>query len=234
MSPIDLVCLDADDTLWRNEIYFRNVEANVADLLSPWADREAVALRLLDVERANIPRYGFGVKAFALSVIQTALELSNDGISASDVRKILALTNTILDQPVELLDDVVDVVEVLSAQWPLVLITKGDVVHQEAKVMESGLAAHFQSIEIVAHKDETTYARIFAQHNVAAEAVAMVGNSVKSDILPVLQLGGYAIHVPHEHGWALEHAELPNHPRVRHADTFAEVVGVLQRILPLD
>ncbi len=231
MSPINLVCLDADDTLWRNEIYFRAVEADVAVLLSQWTDSSNVASHLLDVERANIVRYGFGVKAFALSLIQTGLELSGGDISAATIGEILRLTNTILDQPVELLDDVVDAVEILSAQWPLVLVTKGDIVHQEAKIMESGLSHHFRSIEIVAHKDRGTYERIFRRHGVDPGAVVMVGNSVKSDILPIVELGGFGIHVPHDHGWALEHAELPEHPRVYHVDRFAAVAGALQQIL---
>ena len=128
---------------------------------------------------------------------------------------------------VELLDDVAEVIEVLSAQWPLVLVTKGDIVHQEAKFLASGLVDHFRDVEVVAEKHPETYRRVFTRQGCAPERVVMVGNSAKSDVLPVLELGGWAVFVPHEHGWELEHAELPDHPRLRHAERFAEVPAIL-------
>lgn len=230
-DAFDLVCLDADDTLWYNEVYFRAAEARLAELLQPWADVTTVADRLVEVERANIPRYGFGAKAFVLSMIETALVLSADALPNRVVHEVLDLGKAILDQPVELLDDVAEAIEVLSAQWPLVLVTKGDLVHQESKFLESGLADHFRAVEVVAEKDVATYRRVLARHATPADRVVMVGNSVKSDILPVLAIGGWAVLVPHEHGWILEHAELPEHPRLRQADSFAAVPAVLATLV---
>ncbi len=226
-AAFEIVCLDADDTLWHNEIYFRDAENRLAELLAPWASTDEVAERLLEVERANIPLYGFGAKAFVLSMIETAIDVSHDTIPMRAVHELLALGKGILARPVEFLDDVVEVVEALAGRWPLVLVTKGDLVHQEAKVMTSGIAHHFRSVEVVAEKDVDTYRRTAQRLGVAAHEIVMVGNSVRSDILPVLEIGGHAVFVPHEHGWALEHAELPDHPRLRRAERFMDVPAIL-------
>ncbi len=230
MTAFSLVCLDADDTLWRNEVYFRTAERHLADVLRPWAKPELVAKALLDTERANIPRYGYGAKAFVLSMIETALSVTDHQLPTTAITELLELGKGILDQPVELLDDVADVVIELGQRWPLVLITKGDIVHQEAKILQSGLAAHFRGIEIVAHKNRDTYRQIFHQYGTAPEMVVMVGNSVASDVVPVFELGGRAVHVPHAHAWELEAGTLPNHARVRSAERFSDVIPILNAI----
>ncbi len=230
MTAFDLVCLDADDTLWSNEIYFRSAEARVAALLSEWIPADEFAAELLDTERANIPRYGFGAKAFVLSLLETALRVSRQQIPVATVDEILHLGKNIVDQPVELLNGVLDGIAQLSTFWPVVLITKGDLIHQDLKVQTSGIAHHFREVEIVAHKDTATYAQLFRRHGVAADRVVMIGNSVKSDILPVLELGALAIFVPHEHGWELERAQLPDHDRLFQASRFADVFTILNQI----
>jgi putative hydrolase of the HAD superfamily len=229
-DAFDLVCLDADDTLWFNEVYFRAAEGRLAELLHPWADAPTVADRLVETELANIPRYGFGAKAFVLSMIETALVVSDDQLPNRCVHELLDLGKAILDQPVELLDDVAEVIEVLAARWPLVLVTKGDLVHQESKFLASGLADHFRAVDVVAEKDPATYRRVVARHGVDPSRIVMVGNSVKSDVVPVLEIGGWAVLVPHEHGWVLEHAELPDHPRLRQAEAFADVPAILAAV----
>ena len=186
-----------------------------------------IAAALLTVETENIARFGFGAKAFGLSLIETALLVSHHEISGEAIAQLLGKAKAIVDQPVELLDDVQTAVEELSTRWPLVLITKGDLVHQEAKVMASGLAEHFRGVEIVNHKDVVTYRRILDRYGARAEEIVMVGNSVQSDILPVLEIGGHAVLVPHEHGWAYEHAEVPVHNRLRVVERFADVLDSL-------
>ena len=226
-NPFSLVLLDADDTLWENEVYFRSAEHRLCELLAAWADPETVKDRLLHTERSNIALYGFGAKAFVLSMLETALVVSEHEIGQGAVSEIIELGKSILAQPVEFIEDVEMVVHELAQRWPIVIVTKGDLIHQEAKIMQSGLAHLFLGIEVVAEKNTTTYNRVCDRYGAAPTDIVMVGNSVKSDILPVLELGGFAVHVPYEHAWAFELADLPDHPRVRTADSFANVPAVL-------
>jgi putative hydrolase of the HAD superfamily len=163
---------------------------------------------LLDwTERANLAHFGYGVKSFTLSMIETAAALLPEGVPAALLRQILGLGKELLARPVELIDGASDVVTDLAADHRLLLITKGDLLHQERKIHESGLTDLFEEIEVVSEKDEATYARILREHRVTAESFVMVGNSVKSDVLPVLAIGGRAVHIPYEYLWQHEHAE---------------------------
>lgn len=229
-APFSLVLLDADDTLWENEVYFRSAEHRLGEILESWADRDEVAERLLATEHNNIPLYGFGAKAFVLSMLETALEVSDHQIGQAAVTEIIALGKSILSQPVEFLEDVELVVHEIAQRWPIVVVTKGDLIHQEAKIMQSGLAHLFRSIEIVAEKDVAAFTRICDRYSVSPTDIVMVGNSVRSDIIPVLDLGGYAVHVPYEHAWAFEIADLPQHPRLREAQGFADVPAILAEL----
>ena len=226
-SAFSLVLLDADDTLWENEVYFRDAEHRLCELLEAWADPPAVRAQLLEIERSNIPLYGFGAKAFVLSMLETALVVSDHEVGQSAVTEVIELGKAILAQPVEFIEDVEMVVHELAQRWPVVVVTKGDLIHQEAKIMQSGLSHLFHGIEVVAEKEVATYQRVCDRYGVSPSDVVMVGNSVKSDIIPVLELGGHAVHVPYEHAWAFELADLPNHPRVRTAESFAQVPKIL-------
>jgi putative hydrolase of the HAD superfamily len=222
-NALDLIGVDGDDTLWHNEIYFRLTESRFAELLAPWADPATLTERLLATERSNLDHYGYGAKAFALSMIETALDVTEHKVSGSVVAELLALGKQILAQPVELLDGVHDTLPRLAEIAPLVLITKGDLIHQDAKVAGSGLGDYFSGIEIVSEKDVASYAQVLARYGADPRRFVMVGNAVRSDVLPVLDLGGAAVYVPIEHGWAHEHAELPDGARWREAEGFRHV-----------
>lgn len=212
---IRLVGFDADDTLWRSEDYYQAAHARFEAIVGRYVDLADAGLhaRLLATERANIKLFGYGVKGMTLSMIETAVAITGERISSADIHRLLELGKEILQHPVELLPGVRTAVEAVATRWPVLLITKGDLFHQEAKVRASGLSDLFHRIEIVSEKDPPTYARVLGECAVAAHAFAMVGNSLRSDIAPVLALGGYGVHVPYHVTWALEaEAEVDAHP----------------------
>lgn len=206
---ITTIGLDGDDTLWHSESHFAVTTGRLAELLEPWVPHtEAAEAHLLEVERRNLGLLGYGVKAFTLSMIETAIEVSAGEVPAPAIQEILDWGKELLDHPVELLDGVADAVDDLATRYQLVLVTKGDLFHQESKLARSGIAETFSAVEIVSEKDPATYRRILARQAVAPEEFVMVGNSVRSDVLPVLELGARAVHVPYRITWALEHAEV--------------------------
>jgi putative hydrolase of the HAD superfamily len=222
--PIRLIGLDADDTLWHNETFFRLTQARFADLLAPFAERDVVEARLSAVERRNLAIYGYGVKGFTLSMLETALELSRASVPGSVVKAILDAGRDLMTHPVEPLPGVRPAVEALARQGRLVLITKGDLFHQEAKLAASGLGDLFSAVEIVSDKTAETYRRIYERHATPPGEAVMAGNSVRSDILPVLEAGAYAALVPYPLVWDHEAAELPKeHPRFRQLASLAEL-----------
>ena len=205
---ITTVGLDGDDTLWDSESHFAVTTKRFTDLLEPWLPNVGFAEeRLIEVERRNLGLLGYGVKAFTLSMIETAIEVSGGEVPTAFIQQILEWNRELLDHPVELLDGVADTVAALSRTYRLLLITKGDLFHQESKVARSGLVDAFDGIEIISEKDVATYRRILDRHAVRPEEFVMVGNSVRSDVLPVLELGGRAIHIPYHVTWALEQVE---------------------------
>jgi putative hydrolase of the HAD superfamily len=219
---IRLICLDADDTLWHNETYFKATQAALAELLSAFAPADAVQARLEAIEHANLAAYGYGAKGFVLSMVETALELGGDALPPAAVARILALGRDILAHPVEMLDGVAEALERLAMLGRLVLVTKGDLHHQEAKLAASGLGEHFEGVEIVSDKKPETYRRIFARYGVTAEEAVMAGNSMRSDVLPALAAGAWAAYVPFELAWSHELAEAPlGHPRYRELPSLA-------------
>lgn len=231
---IELVAFDGDDTLWQSEQQFASVQQQVHDLLAPHCAPEVLEARLLETERRNLDLYGYGAKAFTLSVIETALELAGDDLTVADVRAILSLGKDLLGHPIELLDGAADALEWVSARWPVVLVTKGDLFHQESKLARSGLGDRFHGIEIVAEKDPATYERVCRRQGVPPERMVMIGNSLRSDAGPVLALGGWAVHVPHELTWALERADdesaIVANPRFRSVGSLVEVPAALTAI----
>ncbi len=201
------VGLDADDTLWRTEPHFRLTQAKFADLLSGFADPAVLNARLAEVEAKNLQLYGYGVKGFTLSMIETAMEFAAGADATAAIREILAAGRDMLVHPVDPLPGVAETLAILADRYRLVLITKGDLLHQERKVHESGLADFFDAIEVVSEKDPASYGRLLREHHVAPEHFLMVGNSVRSDVLPVLALGARAVHIPYHLVWSHEIAE---------------------------
>jgi putative hydrolase of the HAD superfamily len=223
-TPVTTVGLDADDTLWHNETIFRLTHDRFVDLLDDHGDRETIEGRLAVVERRNLRLYGYGVKGFTLSMIETAMELCDGGAPPEVVREILAAGREMLAHPVETLPGVDETLADLSERYRLVLITKGDLMDQERKVAASGLGDLFAAVEIVSEKDRQTYDRIFARHGTGADQAVMVGNSMKSDVLPALEAGAWAVHIPYHITWAHELADAPEeHARYGALESISEL-----------
>ncbi len=222
---ISLIGLDGDDTLWHSESHFVTTEESLAALLAPYANGHDLRARMIEAERRNLRLFGYGVKGFTLSMIETAIEVSDAAVPASVIQDIIEHGKALLDHPVELLDGVEEVVGELAHEHRLVIITKGDLFHQEAKVASSGLSELVAGVEIVAEKDHATYERVLDRYGVRPDEMLMVGNSVKSDILPVIELGGYAAHIPYHVTWELEKMEPPDleHPRFWALGSIAEL-----------
>jgi putative hydrolase of the HAD superfamily len=208
-KQISTIAFDADDTLWHNERYFAEAQRTFQFLLADYVDADQADTVLLETEKRNIPLYGFGVKGFVLSMLEAASALTERTASSLLNDSILALGRQMLSHPVELLPHVSEALHQLHGQFSLMLITKGDLIHQERKIAHSGLADVFEHVEIVSDKTAETYQRIFDRHGQGSRRAMMVGNSLKSDVLPALEAGAFGVHVPHELTFALEHADAP-------------------------
>jgi putative hydrolase of the HAD superfamily len=206
---IEVVALDGDDTLWHSEQLFVDTQASFRELVAPYVEVDDAQLDalLLEVERRNLPTFGYGVKAFTLSLIETAIEVTGGKIPAGRLQAVLDLGKVLLDHPVHLLDGVAETVDELTDRYRVMVITKGDLLHQETKVVRSGLEEVLWRVEIVSEKDEPTYQRILDRHGIEPATFVMVGNSVRSDVLPVLALGGHAVHIPYHVTWGLEQVD---------------------------
>jgi putative hydrolase of the HAD superfamily len=226
---IKIIGFDADDTLWHNENIFERSHEGYRRLLARHHPAAEVDRVLFATEMRNLPLYGYGIKGHTLSCVEAAIELTRGQLSAQEVREIIATGREMLAHPVELLPGVAQIVAALAGDYRLLLITKGELHHQERKVAESGLAQHFHAVEILSEKDGGAYERVLRRHAVAPAEFAMVGNSLKSDILPVLELGGAGVHVPYRITWQHEHIDtLPgDHPRFRRLDSLAGLPALL-------
>jgi putative hydrolase of the HAD superfamily len=224
---IQLVGFDADDTLWRSEDYFQSAHAEFERILGAYIDLADARVHdhLLATERRNLTLFGYGAKGMTLSMLETAIELSGERIVAADLRRLVELGKGVLTHPVELLPDVRAAVEAVAERHRIVLITKGDLFHQEAKIAASGLADLFSRIEIVSEKHSAAYTRVLGEFGVTAAGFVMVGNSLRSDIEPVVRLGGWGVHVPYPLTWAYEqeHGLGDASPRVRRVDDAAGI-----------
>jgi len=222
---IEVIALDGDDTLWHSEQLFVDTQARFRELLAPYAELDEAALdeRLVEVERANLPVFGYGVMAFTLSLIETAIEVTKGRIPGHDLQAIIDLGKELLDHPVQLLEGVAEGVDELTDRYRVMVITKGDLLHQESKVARSGLAEVLWQVEVVSEKDEETYRRILARHGIDPGTFVMVGNSVRSDVLPVLALGAAAIHIPYHVTWVLEEVEPEPHHDFPVLSSFADL-----------
>jgi putative hydrolase of the HAD superfamily len=200
----ELIAFDADDTLWHSETLYHHAQDRLRQLLTPYADGEQVSQVLYATEMRNLQLYGYGIKGFVLSMIEAAIELTAGQIKGYEVAEIIDLAKEMKRAPVRLLDGAREVVQELSATYPLMLITKGDLLDQQTKLARSGLADRFAHVEVVSDKTKETYRRILARCGVDAERFLMVGNSLRSDILPVAAIGGHAVYIPHHITWAHE------------------------------
>jgi putative hydrolase of the HAD superfamily len=234
MAKHDLVIgFDADDTLWHNESIFERTHEHYRALLAQYHDAATVDRTLLATELRNLDLYGYGVKGFTLSAIETAIALTAGKIRAEEIQQLIALGQQMLAHPVELLDGVVETLTLLSSRHRLLVITKGDLRDQERKLNRSGLGTNFAGVEIVSEKDESTYVEIFRRRGIRAERFLMVGNSLKSDILPVLTLGGAGAHVPYHLTWAAEQIETVPSAQGRYfrLETLHELPAVVESLV---
>ena len=234
-TPFDLIAFDADDTLWHNERSYRHGRERFREILAAAGvvgSEEEIEERVNATELENIRYYGYGVSSFVLSLIETAIALTDGGIAGSDLRELIALAKQMLTEEVELFPGARDAVTVLARSYPLILITKGDLLHQTSKVDRSGLRASFRGIEVVSHKTREVYEGVLSRQAVPADRFLMVGNSLRSDILPVLEAGGWAVYVPAELSWSHEHADLPEGARDRYFEisSLDELPGLVEGI----
>ena len=231
MQNLTTVGFDADDTLWHNERFFRLTQDRFEQLLADFADPAHLHQRLLEAERRNIAHYGFGIKGFTLSRIETALDLTQNRVPASVIRELIEAGQEMLRHPIDLLPHARETVQAAAQNHKVLLITKGDLLDQERKLAQSGLGDLFDGVEIVSDKTAATYQALLQRHGVGATQAMMVGNSMKSDIRPMVALGGWGVFVPHGLTWELEHAEPPTDTtRFRELPSLAGIPQLLHEI----
>lgn len=205
-----LIAFDADDTLWENEALYRAAEDEFVSLLSKYHEEKWIRDRLFETEMRNMAHFGYGIKAFVLSMVESSVELTEGRVTGEDVGKIVAIAKRMIDTEVRLLPGVRETVEGLRGRYPLAIITKGDLLDQQRKVDRSGIGEYFEHIEIVADKNTITYAQLIKKFAVEPADLLMIGNSMRSDILPILELGGNAVYIPQALTWSHEHAPTPD------------------------
>ena len=202
-----LIAFDADDTLWVNEPNYVDVKEKLCELLSHHIDQNTLSERFYDAQMRNLHLFGYGAKSFILSMIETAIELTNGAITGNEIQQIIDVGRRLLDFSIDVLDGVPEVLETLSKQYDLMVLTKGDLFDQESKIARSGLAHYFKHVEIVSEKNEQAYQRVLQKYNVQPPDFLMISNSLKSDVLPVVHIGGRAIHIPYAITWAHEQVD---------------------------
>lgn len=228
-NGIKILGLDADDTLWMNETYYRDTEREFAKLLAGFGDEKEIVEQLFAMEIKNLPLYGYGAKGFVLSMMETALKISKNKLPSETIGKILSLGKTLLNKPVVLLDGVKETLETLHGKYPMILVTKGDLLDQERKLSKSGLLQCFHHIEVMSDKKEEDYRQLLEHLNVPPGEFLMVGNSLKSDVLPLLKLGAQAVHIPYHTTWIHETTdENPyNFPGFFALEKFSQLLKIL-------
>lgn len=222
---IKVIAFDADDTLWSNEPFFQDVERKYTELLSEYGSTKEISAALFETEMNNLESLGYGAKAFTLSMVETALRISRQTIPAEKIQQIILLGKSLLEMPIELLPGVEDTLKALRAEgrYRLVVATKGDLLDQERKLKRSGLMSYFDHIEIMSDKTEKEYLRLLNQLQTTPEEFLMIGNSLKSDIRPVLAIGGYGVHIPFEVMWQHEVVDAFTHPRLKQMKSLAQL-----------
>jgi putative hydrolase of the HAD superfamily len=231
MSSLSTIGFDADDTLWQNETFYRLTEERFTSLLAEHGDARTISSRLLEAERRNLQFYGFGIKGFTLSMIETAIDVTEGRVSAAVIHEILAAGREMLAHPIETLPHARETLEQLAGSYRMILITKGDLFDQERKLAQSGLGELFDAVEIVSDKNAATYERIFNRYGDGPNRSMMVGNSLKSDVVPAIQAGSWGVYVPHALTWALEHCDEPaDEPRFKRLARLGELVDLVTQI----
>lgn len=223
---IKLIAFDADDTLWVNEHHYRNAEHSFADMMSPYCSHEKAIDALLQKEKENLPLLGYGSKPFIISLVECGIELSGGTLDNNQIKSLIALGKETIGRNMELYPDAEPVLQKLFGRYPLVLATKGDLKEQESKVERSGLMKYFTSIEIMSEKHQGNYLKIIDQHGLEPRDFVMVGNSFRSDILPVLEIGGNAVYIPSDIIWAHEVVEESSHPNLVKLENLTQLPGL--------
>lgn len=227
-NHIKVIAFDADDTLWVNEPYFQEAEKHFCTLLEDFLPQHTVSRELLATEMNNVLVYGYGIKSFMLSMIETAIRVSEKTVGLEVIEEVIELGKRLINKPVEILPGVEDVLKALQGKYRLVLATKGDLLDQKRKLEKSGFEQFFHHIEIVADKKENEYKKLISHLDISPDEFLMIGNSLKSDILPVLKLGGYGFHVPYHTTWEYEKIDIHiNDEKFRHFNTISEVLTYL-------
>jgi putative hydrolase of the HAD superfamily len=225
---IKVIAFDADDTLWDNETYFQEVENKFFELMEEYLPQHSVARELLRVEIQNLPLYGYGIKAFMLSMVETAISISNKTINVSVIEKIISYGRELLDKPIQKLEGVDEVLENLKGRYRLVVATKGDLLDQERKLKKSGIEHYFHHTEIMSEKGENDFRKLIKRLDIQPENFLMIGNSLKSDVLPVLSIGGHAIHIPYHVTWGHEKIEYEvKHKNFKQFPSIRDILSVL-------
>lgn len=229
---IDVIGFDADDTLWHNEIIYHQAKDQILQLLKPYQSPETIEQRLDEIEIGNLRYYGYGIKSFGLSMVEAVVDLSNGRISGEELREVIEIVKWMLRKDVELDEYVEETLAVLSSRHDLMLITKGDLFEQERKIKRSGLDGHFRFIEVVGEKTQASYRRVLEKYAIDPARFLMVGNSLRSDILPVLRIGGRAVYIPHDLTWSHEKVEAPEGEGVGYDElaNLGELPGYLERL----
>lgn len=228
---IDTVAFDADDTLWHNEHLFQDTQKKLEEIVQRYRPGEDIHDALFAVEMRNLELFGYGIKGFTLSMVEAAIQLTEGRIAAEEIHDIVQLGKTMIEAPVDLLEGVEETLAAVTGRFRVILITKGDIVDQSSKIERSGLAGHFEQVEIVPRKDARTYRAIFERHGVEPVHAVMVGNSMPSDVLPMLELGGHGVHVPYDLLWAHEaHDEDPVSERFHRLERLRELPDLLARL----
>lgn len=223
-----IIAFDADDTLWHNEPYFDEAQERFCELFQDFASKQEILGLILNHQVKNLPLYGFGIKAFTLSMIELALELTNHSISGQNIAKVIHIGKNLLQKPVELLPEVEPVLQQLFDKYKLIVATKGDLKDQHRKLHDSGIGHYFHHIEVMSDKQEIDYQKMLGRLDCKAEDLLMIGNSLKSDVLPVLNIGGHAVHIPYHTTWEYEKIDFEiNHPNFEVFSSLQEVLTVL-------
>ena len=228
---IETLAFDADDTLWHNEHLFQDTQEKLAGIVGRYRAGEDTVEALYAMEMRNLALFGYGIKGFTLSMVEAAIELTDSRITSAEIHEIVQLGKTMMTAPVDLMEGVEEVLQAVAGRYRTILITKGDMVDQTSKIERSGLAGHFDQVEIVPRKDAAAYRQVFERHAIDAARTVMVGNSMPSDILPVLALGGFAVHVPYAILWAHEtHDEDPVSERFHRLEHLGELPAFLDSL----
>ncbi|NHN25690.1 HAD hydrolase-like protein [Flavobacterium jejuense] len=228
MNNIKTIAFDADDTLWHNEPYFDEAQARFSELFQDFASHQEILGLILNHQVKNLPLYGFGIKAFTLSMIETALEITNNTISGKGIEKIITIGKDLLQRPVELLPNVEAVLQELKGKYKLIVATKGDLKDQHRKLHDSGLGHYFHHIEVLSDKTELDYEKMLGRLDIKASEFLMIGNSLKSDVLPILNIGGYGVHVPYHTTWEYEKIDFEiEHENFKSITSITEILAFL-------